>query len=300
VPRLLALREELSGYFRKRLVAPSPSMSWLSDDEPVLDDDPPRGLTSFEDWRVRVFGPWALIAAAALVNSSPLGFFLRGFHVWIHEFGHATAAWMSGYRATPLPIGWANIELDPSRFVYFGGLFLCGVFAWAGWTQRRLAAVVLGVTAAIAQFWMTWRNDEFTHDLWIVAGGVGGEFYLSTACLVLFFVRLPAKFRWGVCRWPCGFVAASGLLKIGTFWWHIRQGREEIPFGSMLHGEEDPNGDMNRLIDDHGWTQAGIIDHYSSLGVACLLAWAMVYVWFALRADLEVRRWWGRRGDPDL
>src|SRR5262245_22646460 len=43
------------------------------------------------------------------VGASPLGFLLNGFFVWIHEFGHATAAWMTGRRALPLPFGWTPI-----------------------------------------------------------------------------------------------------------------------------------------------------------------------------------------------
>jgi hypothetical protein len=261
-------------------------MSWLTDaDETIYDHEPAHGLTSFDDWRVRVFVPWTLLGLAWAINASPLQFFLRGFHVWMHELGHASAAWMTGQKASPLPIGWTSIEPGYSPTVYFGGLLLFGVLGWAGWTQRRPAAVAVALVGAAAQYWMTWRNTAHTHDLWVVFGGVGGEFYLSAGFMAFFFVRMPAKFRWGACRYLVFFIAASTLLVRHLEWMQIYRGSEDIPWGTMLHGEEDAGGDMNRLMDDHGWTQLEIRSRFHLLGQGCLTALAVMYLWFAVRAD---------------
>lgn len=65
----------------------------------------PYNPLSFDSWIVNAVAPPLVVGLAILVRKSFLGFFLEGFHVWIHEFGHATVAWMIGKRALPLPFG---------------------------------------------------------------------------------------------------------------------------------------------------------------------------------------------------
>jgi hypothetical protein len=112
----------------------------------------------------------------------------------------------------------------------------------------------------------------------------------------LFFVRLPAWFRWGACRYFLFFLAASTLLDSWHLWEQIYRGIEEIPFGSMIHGEEDSNGDMNRLMSDHGWTMWEVRRTYHLLGIGCLLFVGACYAFFAARAD-RVGAWFAREPD---
>ncbi len=245
----------------------------------------PFSPASFDDWRVRVFAPLLLLALAWGVNASPLKFFMTGFHVWTHELGHSSAAWLSGYKATPLPIGWTPIEGEQSLFVYFGVLFLFGVLAAAGWRESRPAAVAAAVLGAVLQAWMTWRLPPHTREFWHIYGGVGGQFYLGALMMAAFFVPLPDWFKWGWCRYLVFFAGASTLLDISDLWRDVYRGVEEIPFGSLLHGEEDAGGDMNRLMDDFGWTMAQIRRSYYLLGLGCWLALAATYAWFTLRLD---------------
>jgi len=245
----------------------------------------PFSPASFTDWRVRVFAPLLLLALAWGVNASPLKFFMTGFHVWTHELGHSSAAWLSGYKATPLPIGWTPIEGEQSLFVYCGVLFLFGVLAVAGWREGRPAAVAAAVLGAALQAWMTWRLPPHTREFCHIFGGLGGQFYLGALMMAAFFVPLPDWFKWGWCRYLVFFVGASTLLDISGFWRQVYRGVEEIPFGSLLHGEEDVGGDMNRLMDEHGWTMAEIRRNYYLLGLGCWLALGAIYAGFALRLD---------------
>ncbi len=269
-------------------------MSLFGSDKPYYADEAERGPNSFTDWRIRVFAPPLLFALAWGANSVPLlKFFLTGFHVWMHELGHASAAWLCGYQALPLPLGWTSIAPAPSTTVYYLGLFLLGVLAWVGWRQSRPFAVVLAVALATAQYFMTWRASDHMHDLWIVYGGVGGTFYLSALFIGLFFVRLPAWFRWGACRYLVFFLSASTLLDSWQFWEKVYRGTEEIPFGSLIHGEDDANGDMNRLMSDHGWTMARIRRSFHLLGVGSMVFVGACYVFFALRLD-RIGEWFSR------
>ena len=219
-----------------------------------------------------------VIGLAWLVNASPLQFLLRAFYIWIHEFGHATVAWMSGFKALPLPLGWTSISPAKEDFVYWGILFLLGVFFVAGWKERRLWPLIIAPIIAAAQYWMTWRMQDWQTEMWIDFGGVGGEFYLSALMMVLFFVDLPDKFRWGSCRYLFLFMGAACFIETYTFWRDVYVGLEEIPWGTMIHGEGDEGGDMNKLRDGWGWSRQQIYRTYNSLGQACLYAVGGVYL----------------------
>ena len=84
-------------------------------------------------------------------------------------------------------------------------------------------------------------------------------------------------------------------LTIGASARTLRRGEEGIPFGTMIHGEEDASGDMNILTEDFGWTNRQIIRTYNGLADACLLTLVVVYVFFVVRPDRLMGRLW-RRG----
>ncbi len=242
-------------------------------------------LLRFHDWKVNVFVPPLLLGLVWLVNLSPAGFFLKGFHVWMHEFGHSTAAWLTGRRATPLPFGWTPIEPDYSPFVYFGLLLLFVILFLAGWKERKVWPMLAAVVLAALQYHMTWRLPEHRQEFWWTFGGVGGEFYLSALFMAFFFVQLPEKFKWGMCRYVFFLIGATCFLNIVLFWNQVHRGLEEIPFGSMIHGEEDQGGDMNRLMDGYGWKKAQIRNTYQHLGYWCWAGLGVMYAIFALRLN---------------
>ena len=241
---------------------------------------------TFDNWKINTFAPPLLLAVTFLVNLSPLKFLLTGFHVWMHEFGHATAAWMCGFRATPLPFGWTPVEPVHSNFVYFGLLLMFGILFLAGLKERKVWPMVAAVGLAALQFHMTWRMPELRQEFWWGAfGGVGGEFYLSTLFMLTFWVQLPEKFKWGACRYVFFFIGATAFLNI---WWHWRdvyRGLEEIPFGSMINGEDDQGGDMNKLMDGFFWKKFDIRRNYHLLGNACWIALGAMWLVFALRLN---------------
>jgi hypothetical protein len=258
-------------------VPPSRSARDPADDEFIL--------LRFDHWGVNVFVPPLLLAFVWLVNLSPLGFFLKGFHVWMHEFGHAVPAWLAGWRATPLPFGWTPVEQVHSNFVYFGVLLLLVILLVAGAVERKVWPMLAAVAIAGLQYYMTWRLPEARKEFWMVFGGVGGEFALSTLFMMAFWVQLPEKFRWGACRYVFFLIGATAFLNIWMRWEDIYRGLEEIPFGSMINGEEDAGGDMNRLMDDYGWKKFDIRRNYRLLGLGCWAALGVMWLIFALRLN---------------
>lgn len=246
-------------------------------------------LRSFDSWRVRALAAPVVAGLAVLAQLSPLGFLLAGFHVWIHEFGHATVAWMTGYRALPLPFGWTSYGAEQSKLVYFGLLFLLGVLFAAGMRERKIVPMLAAAALAVVQYWMTWKVPDYRAEVWRAFSGVGGEFYLSAAMMGLFFFRLPEWFRWDVCRYVFLFLGAGAFFKSWLMWRRIRRGDEGIPYGSMIHGEDDAGGDMNQLR-DFGWTQRQIIQTYNDLAQTCLIVLVVVWLLFVLRVDRLVAR----------
>jgi hypothetical protein len=251
---------------------------------------------SFDSWLVNALALPAALGLAALLRLTPLSFFMAGFHIWVHELGHATVAWFSGRRALPLPIGWTSVVPQKSIFVFLGMLFLLGVFAVAGWRERKPWPGLLALAALPFLLYLSWAMPEHRTDFWFAFGGIGGEFCLGAAFMAAFYVQLPEKFKWGACRYFFLFLGASSFLNVFLFWRAVRRGTEGIPWGAMVTGEDDAGGDMNILRDDYAWNNHHIIGAYNSLGTWCALALGAVYLVFAFRLDRPVGRlvaaWW--------
>jgi len=226
-----------------------------------------------------------IMLLAILLNAIPMTkFLLRGIQIWIHEFGHATIAWLGGRRAIPLPFGWTNIEPERSLFVYFGVLTLLGLLFWVGWREQRRWPMVLAVVLAVVQFCMTWLNSEDTFQMLLAFGGIGGEFYLSTLLMVSFYFPMPEYWRWDFWRYPVVFGAAFTFWNSFWLWRQIHKGQDDIPWGSMWGGEDDSGGDMNTLL-QFEWSNQRIIDTYNSLGGLCLTILLSVYFYFLFKQN---------------
>lgn len=242
-------------------------------------------LASYDSPVVNAMAPPVVAGLAILFTLSPLGFLLQGFHVWVHEFGHATVAWLTGRGAVPLPFGWTNVESERSILVYAGIPLLCAALGAAGWRERKVWPVVLSAALIAAQLYMTWVLPEDSGHKWMIFGGVGGEFYLAAAMMGLFYFEFPDGFKWGGCRYFFLFVGASSFFESYSLWYKIKHGLEDIPFGSMINGEGDGGGDMNILRDQYLWSQHQIFNTYYHLGNACLVALLLIYLYFNLRLD---------------
>jgi hypothetical protein len=243
---------------------------------------------------VKALAPPVVVALAVLFQVSPFGFLLEGLHVWIHELGHSSVAWLCGDYAVPLPFGWSNIGADRSLVVYFAVLGALGALAYAGWRERRAWPVFLGLVLVGVQASMTWRLPAYQGRLWMIFAGVGGEFYLSAAMVGLFYFEFPEKFRWGACRYLVLFIGAASFFESYAFWRKVASGAEGIPYGSLISGEDDGGGDMNILHFEYHWTQHRIIATYSHLSEACLVILGVVYLFFNLRLDRWINPLLGR------
>lgn len=239
----------------------------------------------------------ALMVLGMVMNGLPtLDRLLWGIKIWIHEFGHATVAWLAGRRAIPLPVGWTNVDPQRSLLVYLLVLTLLGLLFWAGQREQKRWPMVLAIALALIQFWLTWVLPPQTFDMLLAFGGIGGELYLSTLLMVGFYFPMPDYWRWDFYRFPVVLGAAFTFWGQFGLWQQIRRGRASIPFGG-LWGDPD-HGDMNILVNHHGWTPGDIISTYSTVAHLCLLALIGVYGYVLYRRHRYdwrlLRPWIGR------
>lgn len=227
--------------------------------------------------------PGLLVFAALLNSVQAIKLLLFGVDIWIHEFGHATIAWLGGHRATPLLFGWTNVGAEKSLFVYLGVLILLGLLFWRGLKENSRWSMGVAAGLSIIQFCMTWLISEDTFDMLLSFGGIGGEFYLSTLLIVSFYFPLPKYWRWDFFRYPA--VLFAGFTFLGSLWqWRqIERGLVAIPWGSLFGGAEHIGGDMNQLSIVYGWSDQRIIDTYNGIGGFCLAAIVSMYVFFFIK-----------------
>ncbi|KAM3100618.1 hypothetical protein ACKFKF_11355 [Phormidesmis sp. 146-12] len=216
---------------------------------------------------------------ALVTNIGSFKLLFLSTHIWIHECGHATVAWLAGHQATPLPFGWTNVGEERSLFVYFGILVLFSLLFWTGLRERKRWVMGLAIALTLLQFYCTWIMPIDTYEMWLSFGGIGGEFYLSTLLMISFYFPLPEKWRWDFWRYPVLLLTANTFW--ASFWqWHqIKTGEGSIPWGSLFGGEGDAGGDMNQLSLTYDWSDQQIIGAYTLLGNGCLLILIGIYLW---------------------
>jgi hypothetical protein len=227
----------------------------------------------------KLAAPVALLAWWVLVHTA-LGRFLARtfFGMWLHELGHATAAWLCGYPAIPGP--W---------FTPMGGqrspfLVLCIVgglawVAWRAWSEERRGSASLAVAVLLLQLLCSAGLSARNAQTFIVFAGDGGSLVFGAALVATFFVSPEHKLHRDWLRW--GFLVIGSASFVDAFyeWWTVR-GNPSLAGLGVIEGSglTDPS----RLALS-GWNVPGMSSRYVGLGVLCLIALAGLQI-------LHVRR----------
>lgn len=237
--------------------------------------------------------PFAFLAAWAFTATRFGRLLTVPLQIQFHELGHAVVAWLTSRAALPLPFGFTFWREDRSRFVACCMLFLLGCLAVRALLERRPfgAALALGLTGG--WFVLSHVVSAESSLRWVIWGGIGGEFLLTSCVLMAFFFQLPDRLRWDFFRFVALFPAAAVWLSAARLWLGIAHGTEWIPMGSIL-GSGDAGGDMDRLLRDYRMSEQAITDSYLLVMRLSGLLWAGCYLFFALRAIRTLRC----HGDP--
>lgn len=227
--------------------------------------------------QTNIYGlPMAFLIAFAINFINPLAWFIS---MWVHECGHATIAWFSGYRAMVTFAG-TIISFDRSLFVYFGILILIGLTFYSAWKEDKKTTMIICIVFAIIQFVLTWQTSYSTYRMLLYFAGIGGEFYLSTLLIIAFYWRLPEKFYWEFWRFFALIIGATTFWGNFTKWHRISKGKADIPWGTFWGGRGDSGGDLNILNNEVGWSANQIINTYNILGFMCFLVIIVTYLYY--------------------
>ena len=208
--------------------------------------------------------------------------------IQFHELGHALPAWLSSRAALPLPFGFTFWREERSVFTGLCASFLIALLIYRGYAEGRRATLVFGVALLLAWLGMTWFLSTETSHLLILMGGFVGELCLPALALIVFHARMPDRLRWDFFRFLVLPVAACAYVGALRLWLGIAEGSAGLPMGSFLPG--DGNGDFERLIRDHGLSQASIIHVGTSCARASLLGLGVSYAWGVAAALRQSRR----------
>lgn len=237
--------------------------------------------------RFRIFAVPVALGVAVLFAQSGFGHFLmRTFlSMWIHEAGHAVAAWLCGIPAVPGP--WKTLSAQ-SRSLLFGllvtaGLAALGYRAWR--TEQKAWLPVLGAVFALQLYCSLLLRHPDAQTL-ITFCGDAGCMVLGTALICTFYVRKESAIRVGWLRWGFLVIGAAALVDAGNTWWAARTDVDVIPFGEQEGvGLSDPS----RLTEWSHWSVTQLVHRYVAVLVVCLLALALVYTWGLRQARRELK-----------
>ncbi len=263
-PQTVTAAASLEGTEAFRVLAP-----------PTADRDPEAEASRVET-RLRLWVvPAALVLAFLFAATGAGGFVSRVVSgMWLHELGHASAAWLFGYNAVPLP--WFTSISATRSFVptlLFAGGF--GYLAWRRWSvrERRGAFVFGGVAlAAVAGRLLPAETARMLITFW----GDGGALVYATLLVCSFYVARGSWMHRGALRWGFVGLGALGFADVFLTWWHAWGDAAEIPFGRI---EGVGLSDASKLVDVHGWSEAGLVGAHLVLGGLCLVVIAARWAW---------------------
>lgn len=207
-----------------------------------------------------------------------------GVRLWLHEWGHAIAAWACGWWAIPLPIGFTPFIEGRSWLVIAVWQTLWGLWTWRTFVAEHYVASAVGALALVAQWVGAFVLTHDSQEALALFGGCAGELVLSAALIAMFPLRFSRRTRWAQLRWALWFLGGGVFVEAFSLWNAARTNGTAIPWGSLYGSDSD--GDMNRLADVHHWSVFAISARYFALACVCALA---VWAGLAWRALLRRR-----------
>jgi hypothetical protein len=169
-----------------------------------------------------------------------------------------------------------------SHIVY---LFLLFFFLYLGMLAKRhagLPAQVALIIIILIQAYLSLILPEKPWEALMIKGGVGGEFVIPLAFIFAFYYNIfPPPWRWDVFRFLFIVPSVYSLVHSILIWHHYRAHPDQLPFGSALAGNDDANGDLNRLRDEFGMSETQMIDQFIHLGYICSIAVILIYCYHA-------------------
>ena len=211
--------------------------------------------------------PCALTVAWVAVNTSPG--LVRIFTMWVHESGHAVAAWLCGYTAWPGP--WITpVGSERSVALTATMVGLLGFGAFRAWQRERWFWVVVASAVFLLTLCCTFLLRDGQARQLITFGGDGGCFVLGTVLMLSVYARADHPFRTERLRWALLILGALAFMDVYRVW---SGPFDHLPFGEDEHGLSDPAV----LTEEFGWSVLLLVDRYLTLGRGCVVVLVAAY-----------------------
>jgi hypothetical protein len=212
--------------------------------------------------------PLALLFAWLAVKGSPGA--VRMLGMWVHESGHAVAAWLCGYLAWPGP--WftpVGTQRSPSFTVLLVGGLAFG--AYRAWQLERWFWVTASAGTLLLVLFCTLILRPGTAQQLIVFGGDGGGLVLGTMLMLTVYAREEHPVRREHLRWGLLVIGALAFMDVYAVW---SGPANRLPFGENENGLSDPSV----LTEMYGWSLISLVNRYQQLAHACFTVLVVVYL----------------------
>jgi hypothetical protein len=223
--------------------------------------------------------PGALALSLLLVRTEMGAFLLRTFFgMWLHELGHAVAAWLCGYPAIPGP--WFTSVGEERSFVFALAITAGLAYAaWRAWTNEHRTWTSVAMVGLVIQLALTVILSPARAHTFITFCGDAGSLVFGAALMAAFFVPPGHKLHRDWLRWGFLVIGAASFADTFPEWWAARRDPSVIVFGEIEgRADTDPT-----VLVQAGWTVDQMVSRYVGIGILSLLALAVAQV-------LHVRR----------
>jgi len=228
------------------------------------------GRKAHHEFLCRIFAlPGALLLGWLVHKGMPsMAAFLA---MWLHESGHAIAAWCCGY--TAFPTAWITIISDErARWISVvlgaaavgGGYVAYRMERWV-WIAIGAAVLVLVIAGNL--------QTEFHSHLLFTFWGDGGAFVLSPALMMTFYARPNSPITRNQVRWGLLLLGAIAFWSVYSRW---AGGFENIAQFLEDTDERGPS-DIMQLTTMYGWSIYTLVHRYLLLAHACMVALVVAY-----------------------
>ena len=268
-----------------RAAALDPAAAAALEDAPDFEGGPALEA-SIRTWAI----PSALVCGFLLVSTGPGSAAVRiFFSMWVHELGHAAAAWLCGFLALPGP--WRTMTSTGRSPLFAALLSAALIYAIVrGCLTGRRKAALCAAALLLLQLGCTVLPSARSATEFIVFAGDGGCLVLGALLMASVYAPAQGAIRRGWLRWGFLVIGAGSFADVFEQWFSSRTDPDRIPFGM---NEGVGLSDPSVLSDQYGWSASLLVHRYVVLGCVCLFGLACLYTVGLHRSRLDAAR---RRG----